>query len=74
VPIVDQLLFSTPGGRRALQNIGGIANVTLLPPEGSSEPVVAFDTGPGVAVIDAVVRGSCITRAAEREAAGSAAR
>jgi anhydro-N-acetylmuramic acid kinase len=56
VPIVDQLLFSTPGGRRALQNIGGIANVTLLPPEGSSEPVVAFDTGPGVAVIDAVVK------------------
>ncbi len=55
VPIVDQLIFSTPDGRRALQNIGGIANVTLLPPEGSSEPVVAFDTGPGVAVIDAVV-------------------
>lgn len=55
VPIVDQLVFSTPDGRRALQNIGGIANVTLLPPEGSSEPVVAFDTGPGVAVIDAVV-------------------
>lgn len=55
VPIIDQLLFSTPGGWRALQNIGGIANVTLLPPEGSNEPVVAFDTGPGVAVIDAVV-------------------
>jgi len=55
VPIVDQLIFSTPGGRRALQNIGGMANVTLLPPEGSGEPVIAFDTGPGVAVIDAVV-------------------
>jgi anhydro-N-acetylmuramic acid kinase len=55
VPLVDRLLFSTPDGRRALQNIGGIANVTLLPPEGSSEPVLAFDTGPGVAVIDAVV-------------------
>jgi anhydro-N-acetylmuramic acid kinase len=55
VPLVDQLVFSVPGGRRALQNIGGMANVTLLPPEGSGEPVVAFDTGPGVAVIDAVV-------------------
>ncbi len=55
VPLVDQLIFSTPGGRRALQNIGGMANVTLLPPEGWSEPVLAFDTGPGVAVIDAVV-------------------
>ncbi|MGD2215778.1 MAG: anhydro-N-acetylmuramic acid kinase, partial [Gemmatimonadales bacterium] len=55
VPLVDQLIFSAPDGRRALQNIGGIANVTLLPPEGSTEPVIAFDTGPGVAVIDAVV-------------------
>jgi len=55
VPIVDRLLFSVPDGRRALQNIGGIANLTLLPPEGSAEPVIAFDTGPGVAVIDAVV-------------------
>lgn len=55
VPLVDQLLFSIPDGRRALQNIGGIANVTLLPPEGSGEPVVAFDSGPGVAVLDAVV-------------------
>jgi anhydro-N-acetylmuramic acid kinase len=64
VPLVDQLIFSTPGGRRALQNIGGIANVTLLPPEGSSEPVVAFDTGPGVAVIDAVVE--MVSAGAER--------
>jgi anhydro-N-acetylmuramic acid kinase len=55
VPLVDQLLFTVPDSTRALQNIGGIANVTLLPPEGSSEPVIAFDTGPGVAVVDAVV-------------------
>jgi anhydro-N-acetylmuramic acid kinase len=55
VPIVDRLLFSRPGGWRALQNIGGIANVALLPPAESDAPLVAFDTGPGVAVIDAVV-------------------
>ncbi len=55
VPIVDQLLFTLPDAPRALQNIGGIANVTLLPPQGAERPVVAFDTGPGIAVIDAVV-------------------
>ncbi len=54
VPIVDQLLFSLPDAFRALQNIGGIANLTLLPPEGSAQPVLAFDSGPGISVIDAV--------------------
>lgn len=56
VPIVDRLLFSVPGAWRALQNIGGIANVAFLPPTESDETLIAFDTGPGVAVIDAVVR------------------
>jgi anhydro-N-acetylmuramic acid kinase len=55
VPLVDQLLFSAPDAWRAMQNIGGIANVSFLPPEGSGLPVVAFDTGPGVAVIDAAI-------------------
>jgi anhydro-N-acetylmuramic acid kinase len=55
VPIVDQLLFSISDGTRAMQNIGGIANVTILPPEGSDAPIIAFDTGPGVVVIDSVV-------------------
>ena len=55
VPIADALLFS--GGRwRALQNIGGIGNVTVVPPDGSLASVRAFDTGPGVGVLDAVVR------------------
>jgi anhydro-N-acetylmuramic acid kinase len=55
VPIADALLFS--GGRwRALQNIGGIGNVTVVPPDGTLAAVRAFDTGPGVAVIDGVVR------------------
>jgi anhydro-N-acetylmuramic acid kinase len=55
VPIADALLFG--GGRwRALQNIGGIGNVTVVPPDGTLASVRAFDTGPGVGVIDAVVR------------------
>jgi anhydro-N-acetylmuramic acid kinase len=55
VPIADALLFSASHWR-ALQNIGGIGNVTVVPPGGDAASVRAFDTGPGVAVIDAVVR------------------
>ncbi|MEP6989283.1 MAG: anhydro-N-acetylmuramic acid kinase [bacterium] len=55
VPIADALLFG--GGRwRALQNIGGIGNVTVVPPDGTLASVRAFDTGPGVGVLDGVVR------------------
>ena len=38
---------------RAVVNIGGIANVTLLPQRGSTEPVRGFDTGPGNTLLDA---------------------
>ena len=55
VPIADALLFSASHWR-ALQNIGGIGNVTVVPPNGAMEGVRAFDTGPGVGVIDAVVK------------------
>jgi anhydro-N-acetylmuramic acid kinase len=55
VPIADALLFSGKDWR-ALQNIGGIGNVTIVPPNGDVSGVRAFDTGPGVSVIDAVVR------------------
>lgn len=56
VPIADALLYADPHRARLLQNIGGIANVTLVPAGGDLAPVRAFDTGPGVAVLDAVVR------------------
>ena len=56
VAIADRLLFGADGAWRALQNIGGIGNVSLVPPRGVDAPVVAFDTGPGVAIIDGVVR------------------
>ena len=55
VPIADALLFSGSEWR-ALQNIGGIGNVTVVPPHGDIAGVRAFDTGPGVSVIDAVTR------------------
>ena len=55
VPIADALLFAGPSWR-ALQNIGGIGNVTIVPPLGGVDGTRAFDTGPGVAIIDGVVR------------------
>ncbi|HEX7243469.1 MAG TPA: anhydro-N-acetylmuramic acid kinase [Longimicrobiaceae bacterium] len=55
VPWVDQLLFALPRGARALQNIGGIGNVTWVPPRGSAGSAFAFDTGPGNALMDAAV-------------------
>ena len=56
VPIADALLFAAPTHWRALQNIGGIGNITIVPPNSDLASVRAFDTGPGVCVIDGVVR------------------
>jgi anhydro-N-acetylmuramic acid kinase len=56
VPIADALLFSAPDEWRALQNLGGIGNVTVVPPGGATGGLRAFDTGPGVAVVDGVTR------------------
>lgn len=54
-PYFDRLLLSHPDRTRAVQNLGGMGNVTLLPPAGRGEAAdpVAFDTGPGVALVDA---------------------
>jgi anhydro-N-acetylmuramic acid kinase len=52
----DRLLFARDDGWRVLLNLGGIANLTLVPPRRDPAPVLAFDTGPGVMVIDACVR------------------
>ena len=56
VSVADALLFADDTRWRALQNIGGIGNVTVVPPGGDMRSLRAFDTGPGVAVIDAVTR------------------
>ncbi|HEY3354270.1 MAG TPA: anhydro-N-acetylmuramic acid kinase [Polyangia bacterium] len=54
VPLVDSLLFRDPGRTRALQNIGGISNVTVVPRAGGD--AFAFDNGPGNMTLDAVAR------------------
>jgi anhydro-N-acetylmuramic acid kinase len=56
VPIADAMLFSSPSDWRGLQNLGGIGNITVVPPHGQIEGVRAFDTGPGAGVIDRVTR------------------
>jgi len=56
VPIADAMLFSSASDWRGLQNLGGIGNITVVPPHGQISGVRAFDTGPGVAVIDGVTR------------------
>ena len=55
VPYVDYFLFAHRRRARAVQNVGGIANVTYLPAGCGPGQIVAFDTGPGNMVIDHLV-------------------
>ncbi len=54
VPYLDQLLFKNRTGAIALQNIGGIGNVTYLPQDPAHD-IIAFDTGPGNAILNEFV-------------------
>ncbi|MFB6087207.1 MAG: anhydro-N-acetylmuramic acid kinase [Haloarculaceae archaeon] len=54
-PYIDAACFADDDRFRAVQNIGGIGNCTLLPPDPDREDILAFDTGPGNMVVDAVV-------------------
>ena len=54
VPYLDYLLFHDPKIGRIVQNIGGIANLTVIPAGADASRMIAFDTGPGNMVIDAV--------------------
>ncbi len=55
VPYADWALFTDPTRPRIVQNVGGIGNLTFLPPGAELGEVIAFDTGPGNMVMDAVV-------------------
>jgi anhydro-N-acetylmuramic acid kinase len=55
VPYADWVLFTDSTRPRIIQNIGGIGNLTFLPPRTELDDVIAFDTGPGNMVIDALV-------------------
>jgi anhydro-N-acetylmuramic acid kinase len=54
VPFLDYLLFHDKRVGRLVQNIGGIANMTVIPAAAAITDVAAFDTGPGNMVIDSV--------------------
>jgi anhydro-N-acetylmuramic acid kinase len=55
VPLLDYFLYRDQHVARIAQNIGGIANLTAIPAGASLRQVLAFDTGPGNMVIDAIM-------------------
>lgn len=56
VPFANYVLYSSKKENIALQNIGGISNVTYLEKNGDLKDIIAFDTGPGNILIDAAMR------------------
>jgi anhydro-N-acetylmuramic acid kinase len=54
VPLLDYMMFRHPTRGRVLQNLGGIGNLTAIPPGASLTDLIAFDTGPANMVIDAM--------------------
>jgi anhydro-N-acetylmuramic acid kinase len=55
VPFLDYFLYRDQRVARIAQNIGGIANLTAIPAHASLRQIIAFDTGPGNMVMDAVM-------------------
>jgi anhydro-N-acetylmuramic acid kinase len=55
VPYLDYMLMRHRGRGRVAVNIGGIANLTAIPPNTNADRIIAFDTGPGNMVIDQLV-------------------
>jgi anhydro-N-acetylmuramic acid kinase len=56
VPYLDYVLYRHRRFGRIVQNLGGIGNLTAIPPRAMPDDVIAFDTGPGNMVIDAVTQ------------------
>jgi anhydro-N-acetylmuramic acid kinase len=73
VPIADFWLFRSERESRVLLNLGGMANVTWLKKGGTLADVLAFDTGPGNAVLDGLVRAGTRGLARHDESGGLAA-
>jgi anhydro-N-acetylmuramic acid kinase len=69
-PYIDAILFGSRTEGRIVQNIGGIGNATVVPAAATSGQILAFDTGPGNMIMDAVVAAG--TNGAERFDAGGA--
>jgi anhydro-N-acetylmuramic acid kinase len=74
VPFVDYLLYRDARLGRVALNIGGIANVTVIPAGAKQEDVFAFDTGPGNMIIDAIVENRTRGRSRFDRGAGMALR
>jgi len=55
VPYLDHILFTHKSKNRALLNIGGISNITILKKNATKRDVFAFDTGPGNMIIDGLM-------------------
>lgn len=56
VPLTHWVLFGSEDGGRAVINLGGIANVTVLPDQAHADEILAFDTGPANMVMDTLMR------------------
>ncbi|MBI5022185.1 MAG: anhydro-N-acetylmuramic acid kinase [Ignavibacteriales bacterium] len=56
VPYFDFIMFRSKKINRALLNIGGIANITVLPKNCNINQVTAFDTGPGNMIVDGLIK------------------
>ena len=56
IPFVDKCLFQQADSSVVSLNIGGIANITYIPPTGSHDDVTGFDTGPGMSLFDEAAR------------------
>lgn len=74
LPIADYLLFRSARADRVILNIGGMANLTVLPAGAPWESTLAYDTGPGNALIDRIARLTSGGRAAFDRAGRGAAR
>lgn len=56
VPMLDFCLFRSVTRNRVVLNLGGIANLTVIPAAAALDDLIAFDTGPANMLLDAVMQ------------------